>query len=342
MRVSNVDSQESAKEILVQVIGEMSNRAAPHRKFVQTFVLAEQPTGYYVLNDIFRYILEEEDEEEEEPVADAEPEQPTVPAQTEEVPATLTSSNDPVQQQHDAETVDRKLEQKILSKSDEDIAASVASTNGVAPPETPIVKQADDAPVAAVKESATPVEEQATASIATEDVVQAEKPRDPDPTPVASPPKPAKATPVEKPAAAIPKPAAPKTWANLVASKGASTNPAPAAATTNGRGPVPANAPFKPKTGNASPEKAAAPSSAGTEEAPSKPQQNGNSGWQMAGADSKQRQGRQHSQSMSSNQENVYGYVKNVTEKVDAHLLKKALEEFGPLPYFDVSRQKVR
>lgn len=320
----------------------MSNRAAPHRKFVQTFVLAEQPTGYYVLNDIFRYILEEEDEEEEEPVADAEPEQPTAPAQTDEVPATLTSSNDPVQQQHDAETVDRKLEQKVLSKSDEDVAASVAPTNGVPPAETPAVKQADDAPVAAVKESTAPVEEQATASIATEDVVQAEKPRDPDPTPIASPPKPAKATAVEKPVAAIPKPAAPKTWANLVASKGASTNAAPAAATTNGRGPVPATAPFKPKTGNASPEKAAPPSSSGTEEAPSKPQQNGNSGWQMAGADSKQRQGRQHSQSMSSNQENVYGYVKNVTEKVDAALLRKALEEFGPLPYFDVSRQKVR
>ena len=313
---------------------------------MQTFVLAEQPTGYYVLNDIFRYILEEEEEEEEELVANAEPEQPTAPAQTEEVPATLTSSNDPVQQQHDAETVDRKLEQKVLSKSDEDVAASVASTNGVPPAETPVVKQADDAPVAAVKEPAAPVEEQATASIAAEDMVQAEKPRDPDPTPIASPPKPAKATPVEKPAAAIPKPAAPKTWANLVASKGASTNAGPAAAaataTTNGRGPVPATAPFKPRTGNASPEKAAAPSSSGTEEAPSKPQQNGNSGWQMARADSKQRQGRQHSQSMSSNQENVYGYVKNVTEKVDAHLLKKTLEEFGPLPYFDVSRQKVR
>ena len=65
VRVSNVDSQESFKNIVVQVIGEISNKAAAHRKFVQTFVLAEQPKGYFVLNDIFRYILEDEEEEME-------------------------------------------------------------------------------------------------------------------------------------------------------------------------------------------------------------------------------------------------------------------------------------
>lgn len=51
---------------MVQVIGEISNKAAAHRKFVQTFVLAEQPKGYFVLNDIFRYILEDEEEEMED------------------------------------------------------------------------------------------------------------------------------------------------------------------------------------------------------------------------------------------------------------------------------------
>ena len=66
VRVSNVDSQESFKNIVVQVIGEISNKAAAHRKFVQTFVLAEQPKGYFVLNDIFRYILEDEEEEMED------------------------------------------------------------------------------------------------------------------------------------------------------------------------------------------------------------------------------------------------------------------------------------
>lgn len=34
-------------------------------------------------------------------------------------------------------------------------------------------------------------------------------------------------------------------------------------------------------------------------------------------------------------------YVKNVTEKVETAALKSTLEKFGPLEYFDVSRQKV-
>ena len=64
--ISNVDSQSSAEGgIIVQVIGEMSNAGGPWRKFAQTFFLAEQPSGYYVLNDIFRYLKEEEDEAEE-------------------------------------------------------------------------------------------------------------------------------------------------------------------------------------------------------------------------------------------------------------------------------------
>lgn len=63
--ISSVDSQSSAEGgIVVQVIGEMSNRARPWRKFAQTFFLAEQPNGYFVLNDICRYIKEEGDEEE--------------------------------------------------------------------------------------------------------------------------------------------------------------------------------------------------------------------------------------------------------------------------------------
>lgn len=70
--VSTVDSQSSAENgIVVQVVGELSNRGGPWRKFAQTFFLAEQPNGYFVLNDIFRYIKEESDEEEEE-VAEAE------------------------------------------------------------------------------------------------------------------------------------------------------------------------------------------------------------------------------------------------------------------------------
>ncbi|KAJ7892878.1 hypothetical protein B0H14DRAFT_3081451 [Mycena olivaceomarginata] len=54
--IHSVDAQSSADGgIIIQVIGEMSNHADPWRKFVQTFFLAEQPNGYFVLNDIFRF-----------------------------------------------------------------------------------------------------------------------------------------------------------------------------------------------------------------------------------------------------------------------------------------------
>ncbi|TPX56011.1 hypothetical protein PhCBS80983_g04877 [Powellomyces hirtus] len=65
--VSNVDSQGSLNGgIVVQVLGEMSNNGGASHKFAQTFFLAEQPNGYYVLNDIFRFLKEDIDNEYEE------------------------------------------------------------------------------------------------------------------------------------------------------------------------------------------------------------------------------------------------------------------------------------
>lgn len=64
--MSNVDSQSSAEGgIIVQVLGEISNTNQPWRKFAQTFFLAEQQNGYFVLNDIFRYLKEDEHDDEE-------------------------------------------------------------------------------------------------------------------------------------------------------------------------------------------------------------------------------------------------------------------------------------
>ena len=65
--IHSVDAQSSANGgIIIQVIGEMSNHNDPWRKFVQTFFLAEQPNGYFVLNDIFRFLKEETLEGDEE------------------------------------------------------------------------------------------------------------------------------------------------------------------------------------------------------------------------------------------------------------------------------------
>src|SRR6202035_4121720 len=68
--LSSVDSLASLNGgIVIQVLGELSNNDAPSQKFAQTFFLAEQPAGYFVLNDIFRYIKEdiESDFEEADP-----------------------------------------------------------------------------------------------------------------------------------------------------------------------------------------------------------------------------------------------------------------------------------
>ena len=52
-----MDSQPSADGgILIQVLGEMSNNQEISRKFAQTFFLAEQENGYFVLNDIFIFL----------------------------------------------------------------------------------------------------------------------------------------------------------------------------------------------------------------------------------------------------------------------------------------------
>lgn len=84
--IHSVDAQSSANGgIIIQVIGEMSNHGDPWRKFVQTFFLAEQPNGYFVLNDIFRFLKEETVESDDasetaEPVEWAPPTIPEPPA----------------------------------------------------------------------------------------------------------------------------------------------------------------------------------------------------------------------------------------------------------------------
>ena len=326
---------------MVQVIGEISNKAAAHRKFVQTFVLAEQPKGYFVLNDIFRYIQEDEEEEMEngevpEEVAHTQALEP------EPETTTLTSSADPAQQEHDAEKIDRKLEEEVLQKPAlvQDLPAEVTPDEAV--------DVAEDAPAAAsavieADEEIAHAPEQAAEIAAVEDEAQPEKPRDPDPTPIASPPKPVKAALAESTAstapAAPPKPAAPKTWANLVAANrvAAPAVPNPASSNTSAATPT---AP-QPKPAPSSTNQSVTPPTSANEEAPAKMQQNGNSGWQMAGAENSKKQSRQHSQSVSGGQENVLGYVKNVTDKVDASILKTTLARYGKLVYFDVSRPKV-
>jgi hypothetical protein len=333
--VSNVDSQASFENIVIQVIGEMSNNAATHRKFVQTFVLAEQPNGYFVLNDIFRYINEEEEieeevfQEEEAPVAEVEPK-------------SLVPTEDVVEQSVEVGQVDKEAEPTASEeepeaiaedKSGEEEVAKVAvpvqepkvapSTNGTALPKTPEIATAEVTPVVAVAaptEEPTEEEEPAAGGDA-----EPEKPKTPEPTPaVATPP----LAPAQQPAAP-PKPAAPKTWANLVARSSPTVPAIPSS--TSSTPPAPAQPRVAPPPPVAQPKETSAPQTPQT-----------SPGWQTAGSDHAKRQSRPQSISVPGDKETVMAYVKNVTEKVPTEALRVALQKFGELAYFDVSRPKVR
>ncbi|PHH76145.1 hypothetical protein CDD80_1777 [Ophiocordyceps camponoti-rufipedis] len=349
VRVSNVDSQASFDNIVIQVIGETSNKGAEPKKFVQTFVLAQQPSGYFVLNDILRYIKEEDDDD---PAVTAAVEAPVnedvAPAatiSTETAPeGELTdkeASKDESSNSLNASVVNKKLEEAVEAEktiNGGDVAAVGAAEPG----------QTSDSQ-SAIKTEATPASDPHAAAqeLAEEDAKEPEKPKDPSPTPVSQPmpPPPEPAAPAEPPA-----PPKPMTWASRAA---AAAGPRPVVplpktatspASTQSRTPVPAPAaPAATTTATAAatttptqqPSTAAAAVTA-----PAENMGKESSGWQTAGADWK-RQNRP--QSMSGNfaeKEGTMGYVKYVTDKVQDTDLRNALTAHGELTYFDINRQK--
>ncbi|CAI7570711.1 unnamed protein product [Penicillium palitans] len=303
VRVLNVDSQASFDNILVSVIGEISNNSEPSRKFVQTFVLAEQPNGYYVLNDIFRYMAEEPEEEPEQPtpaapVAEAPEAVAEVPAEEPQVADEVAVSN-----------VDEKLEEVEANGQVEEPEEAAPQTNG-AP-----VEEETPAPVPAVEA----------------ETVKDEEPAAPEPSPV-----PEKEEVPEKETSATP--AAPKTWASIAttsfaakAAAAAKASAAQAAPTAQATPAVPtapkAAAPAAQATPAAQPAAAAPAEAVRSQEAPAT-----EAGWQTAGDG--------HKKSQPRVEETVLAYIKNVNDKVDASLLKQTLARFGKLKYFDVSRPK--
>lgn len=342
VRVTNVDSQESFKNIVVQVIGEMSNKAAPHRKFVQTFVLAEQPNGYFVLNDIFRYINEDEEDEPEN--------------EESSVNATITTADTPTtldaapgrEKPIDNEQVDKKPEEEPhqINTSDNETGDtdvkngdSVIQDTSLEAAESTDVADGTDASDAAVTEMQPPsvakigevAQEASEPVLAATDEVHPEKPKDPDPTPIASPPAPPKTVATPAPPAVPARQPPPATWAALLA-QGRITQPAV---------PIQAVIPPIPKPAHSTANRSATPPKEPSA-SPALPQENGNSGWQTAGPENGRRQGRQQPNSGNAERGNiVHGYIKNVTERVDASELRENFVKHGKLAYFDVRRQRV-
>jgi len=352
VRVTNVDSQASDDHIVIQVIGEISNKSAPHKKFTQTFVLAAQTNGYFVLNDIFRYIIEEEDEAEatEEPAAVEE----SAPAAAQEPEhETLTSSEDPVAIEKDAAKVDKEIEEKIIAEQPkEETTAPAAAVEESPKDESAEVAQTEETPAAAVSESTETAETAPEAAIeavpeapAAQEEMESEKPKDPEPTPAPRSPvkqtaQPAKAAAPAKPAAPA-APSAPKTWANLAAAAHRVATPvvtpqpsASAAPTQTKAAPQPEAAAAKPASAAPAQEAAAVPARESSPAAPSADQQEE---WTSVG-DKKQNKGQAAAGAQDAPQ--FRAYVKNVHESITLPTLREALEKYGELQYFDANRPK--
>jgi hypothetical protein len=224
--IHSVDAQSSANGgIIIQVIGEMSNRKEPWRKFVQTFFLAEQPNGYFVLNDIFRFLKEEtvesdEDREDELPAQDIptssspSPGQPSVPVF--EAPPESELAEESVS----APSPAPPIEQLPITVISEPVLEP--QTNGVhtpVPPEpepepTPVVAEKSPVPVPATTVTPEPPVASPVPTPSSPAVSASAPPSAPSPVPSSQPIQPlSQPTPPPQPTA----PPAPKTWANLAA-----------------------------------------------------------------------------------------------------------------------------
>ncbi|WRT67073.1 uncharacterized protein IL334_004039 [Kwoniella shivajii] len=217
--IHSIDSQSSANGgIIILVIGEMSNNHQSWRKFTQTFFLAEQPNGYFVLNDIFRYLKEDVDEDE---IAEEEPDTPAPVAESTPAPEVA-----PVEEEIETKEVERVTQEPASAPEPEPEPVSApAEIKEDAVPEEAAVAAVPDKDVAP-SESAPSVEEPTTSAPPPAEETPAPSPASAAAKPAASP-TPAPAAPSPAPAAAPPaapaQPAAPpkpKTWASLAASGG--------------------------------------------------------------------------------------------------------------------------
>ncbi|KAF1975472.1 hypothetical protein BU23DRAFT_566594 [Bimuria novae-zelandiae CBS 107.79] len=328
VRVTNVDSQGSDANIVIQVIGEISNKGQPHKRFAQTFVLAEQTNGYFVLNDIFRYLAEEPEEEEEpqqEAPAPSSGVQEPVPTAAAPEDSDLNKSDEVTNTEDDLTKVDEKLEEMHLEEPVREASPPAAAVNGTPVPETAEVADADEAPAAAVSAPEETPSDKPEVPVA-EEVVEAEKPKDPAPTPAA---------PAAAASAAPSKPAAPKSWAALVGSaKKVATPVIPTAATpqapSQSKSTTSAPAPSQPLA-------VPAPTSAPAREPSPANSQGDAAGWQTAGTKKEQTRGQTQP---TSDADQRRAYIKNVYSQVEEGALRAALSKFGELEHLDISRSK--
>ncbi|KAG5980914.1 hypothetical protein E4U55_003518 [Claviceps digitariae] len=341
VRVSNVDTQASFDNIVIQVIGETSNKGGEPKKFVQTFVLAQQPSGYFVLNDILRYICEEDEDESSAPADTPADLQEPVPTAAE---VESGKENGHEESKLDADAVDEKLNETAAAQDE-------TLLNGDDVAETPKIAEAKAEPAVEVAPEET-AKETATEPEKAEEPISSSTPvaKPKQETVTAAPAAPVAAAPAPAPAPEPIMPPKPMTWASRAAAaagprpvvplpKNATTPPAQ----SQNRTPAPAAAAAA-ATAAAPPAAPAPAASAAQHAAPTAPTADTaakeSSGWQTAGGDSK-RQNRPQSISANVNEKEPFlGYVKFVSDKVQDADLRSALAARGELNYFDINRQK--
>lgn len=294
--------------------------------------MAQQPTGYFVLNDIFRYINEEGEEEQGEAPEVKEESTPAPLVDDVEMPAAPAAAEESTTPAAtlDADVVDKKLEETIEAEP----ANAEPTTNGdSAAPATEVAEEKPEEPK--VEEQApTPAEIEKAVD---EEVKEPEKPKDPVPTPELS-----RQPSVVKPAPVQPAtPAKPLSWAaRIAASAGSAPKPAvpvvqpKAAAPAASKPAAPAAQPAKQPTTPAT--TAATPAAEKKDNSPT-----GSAGWQTAGGDAKRQNRPQSISQQPAEDKGTLGYVRNVNTSVKDEELRSVLSSFGELVYFDINRAKV-
>lgn len=300
---------------------------------MQTFVLSPQPTGFFVLNDIFRYINEEGEEEPEAPVVEEGTPGPLV--EDVEMPKALPSA--PEANEAEVEVADKKLE-KVAELEQAAEVAPATNGNGV---EAAANVETDDAPIEGkqVEEVLTPE----VAEKAVEDELKApEQPKEP----VSSPALTRVPSSVPASAASAPAmPAKPLSWASRVAATaGVASAPKPAVPAVPKTATAPAQA--RPLTVTQAPKSAPGPASAAATKATpaatsDKDSEPANAGWQTAGDQAKRQNRNQSISGPVEKDAGTMGYVRYVTDKVGTEELKAVLAVHGDLVYFDINRAKV-
>ncbi|KAI8869033.1 hypothetical protein GQ42DRAFT_163709 [Ramicandelaber brevisporus] len=238
--ISKVDAVSSVGgSVVLQVLGEMSNADGPAEKFAQTFCLApQQPAGFFVMNDILRFmrddidaLVEEPAEVETAPAVDAAPVDADAAAAIEEQSAAAAVAASTAEVEAAAEPVAEPVSVEAAPAEEPTAEAAEPEPTETSAEATPTVAAAEvqaetPLPTEAEETIAKPTDKQhapaeSTTATATETAPKAEAAKESIPEPSAAPAPAPSATPISErivAAAAVEKPAAkPSSWASLAA-----------------------------------------------------------------------------------------------------------------------------